>query len=48
MIDKLIEVLSYNPKEPMIFSSGLFLLAEKTHSKIALSYRIFLLFLLQK
>ena len=26
MIDKLIEVLSYNPKEPMIFSSGLFLL----------------------
>lgn len=26
MIDKLIEVLSYNSKEPMIFSSGLFLL----------------------
>lgn len=56
--NKLAEVLTYNAKQPMIFSSGLFLflifglsliyvlLAEEGHGAYFVCFSIFLLFLL--
>ena len=55
--NKLAEVLTYNAKQPMIFSSGLFLflflgfsliyvIAEEGHGAYFVCFSIFLLFLL--